>query len=219
MSGLHDRKEQSVSERALDDALDLILPPGVQAACRVIRSGDRALLLPEEAASITSTIDHMRDASGAARHVTRSLLRQRGLAAQPLLKAASGAPIWPPGVVGSMAHDDDMAVAAVASATSFAGLGIDIEPVEPLADEVAAIVRMPGDVVDGIVERLANRLLFSAKEAVYKAVFPRDQVVLGFEDVLIDFQRREGRTRAGRSVRLVYCLKPRIAVLAFDPVL
>ncbi|MET3614879.1 4'-phosphopantetheinyl transferase EntD [Rhizobium aquaticum] len=218
MTGPNRRADRSAEERALDEVLAAILPPGIHADCRVIRDGDQALLLPDEAASITSKRNPMRDASGAARHVARGLLNQAGLAVAPLMKSPDGAPVWPLGVVGSMAHDDDFAVAAVASAASFSGLGIDVEPGEPLAEDVAAIVRMPGDVLDGVEERLASRLLFAAKEAVYKAVFPRDNVILDFEDVVIDFTRGEGRTRTGRNVKLVYILKPRIVVLAFEPV-
>lgn len=214
MSGQNRAEE----ERAIDDALAAIMPPGVRAACRAIRDGDRALLLPEEAATMTTRKDRMRDASGAARHVARGLLGQAGLAVAPLLKAPSGAPVWPLGVVGSMAHDDEFALAAVAPAASFAGLGIDVEPSEPLAEDVAALVKMPDDVLDGAEESLANRLVFAAKEAVYKAVFPRDPFILGFEDVVIDLTRGEGRTRRGRSMKLVYSLRPRIVVLAFEPV-
>jgi len=217
MRGLNVPLDRSADERALDDALAAILPPGVHAACRAIRGGEQALLLPEEAASLTSQKDRMRDASGAARHAARGLMVQAGLDVAPVRKTASGAPVWPPGVVGSMAHDDEFAVAAVASAGAFGGLGLDIEPAEPLPEDVAAIVRMPGDILDGVEEKLASRLLFAAKEAVYKAIFPRDELILGFEDAVIDFTRGQGRTRTGRSVRLVYTLTPRIVVLAFEP--
>lgn len=218
MTGLNRPADRSAEERALDDALAAIMPAGVYATCRAIREGDQALLLLEEAASITSKKNPMRDASGAARHVARGLLNQAGLAVGPLMKAPNGAPVWPSGVVGSMAHDDDFAVAAVAPATSFSGVGIDVEPGEPLAEDVAAIVRNADDVLDSVEERLASRLLFAAKEAVYKAVFPRDQAILGFEDVVIDFKRSEGWTRTGRIVKLVHILRPRIVVLAFEPV-
>ena len=203
-------------ERQLSDALKTILPPDILAACRAIRKGDRALLLQEEAANISYNKDRMRDASGAARHVARELLEQMGFAEVSILKAAGGAPVWPLGLVGSLAHDDEFAVAAVASATAFAGLGIDIEPAEPLSEEVEEIVRTGRDVLDGVDERLAGRLLFAAKEAVYKAVFPRDQVVLGFEEVAIDFSSGLGRIAAGRNVTLVWSLSPRIIVVAFD---
>ena len=203
-------------ERQLGDALKTILPPDILGAFRAIRKGDRALLLQEEAANISYNKDRMRDASGAARYVARELLEQMGFAEVSILKAAGGAPVWPVGLVGSLAHDDEFAVAAVAAARAFAGLGIDIEPAEPLSVEVEEIVRTGCDVLDGVDERLAGRLLFAAKEAVYKAAFPRDQVVLGFEDVAIDFSSGLGRTAAGRNVTLVWSLSPRIVVVAFD---
>ncbi len=218
MTGPGRGDERTAEETALDAALAAMLPPGVRAASRTIRRGDRTLLLPEEAASISSRKDDARDASGAARHVARELLGQAGLVPAPIVKAATRAPIWPEGVVGSMAHDDDIALAAVAAAASFAGLGIDIEPADPLADEVAELVRMPADVLDDAHGNLGCRLLFSAKEAVYKATFPLHQAILGFEDVTIDFKRGEGRTRAGHRVQLVWCISPRIVVLAFGPV-
>jgi len=213
MSGTTD---PSNAERALDAAAARILPPGIRFACRAIRPGDRTLLLPDEAACISSRKESVRDASGAARHMARELLAEFGFSGVPVLRAASGAPVWPTGVVGSLAHDDDLAVAVVAAATSFTGIGIDIEPAEPLSAEVADIVRIDRDVLDGVDETLATRLLFSAKEAVYKAVFPRDQVILGFEDVSVDFSTGESRTNTGRNVQLAWCLNPRIVVVAFD---
>lgn len=213
MSGTAD---SSRAERTLDAAVAGILPPGIRVACRAIRQGDRALLMPDEATSISSLKDSMRDASGAARQVARGLLAEMGLSGVPVVRAASGAPVWPADVVGSLAHDDEFATAAVAAAASISGLGIDIEPAKPLPAEVANIVKIDGDVLDGVDETLATRLLFAAKEAVYKAVFPRDQVILGFEDVVVDLSAGQGRTNTGRSVQLVWCLSPRIVVVAFE---
>lgn len=213
MSGTAD---PSRAERTLDAAVEGILPPGIRVACRAIRQGDRALLMPDEATSISSRKDSMRDASGAARQVAHGLLAEMGLSGVPVVRAASGAPVWPADVVGSLAHDDEFAIAAVAAAASISGLGIDIEPAKPLPAEVANIVKIDGDVLDGVDETLATRLLFAAKEAVYKAVFPRDQVILGFEDVVVDLSAGQGRTNTGRSVQLVWCLSPRIVVVAFE---
>lgn len=213
MSGTAD---PSRTERALDAAVAGILPPGIRVACRAIRQGDRALLMPDEAASISSRKDSMRDASGSARHVARGLLAEMGLLGVSVLRTVSGAPVWPAGVVGSLAHDDEFAIAAVAAAASISGLGIDIEPAVPLPAEVADIVRVDGDVLDGVGETLATRLLFAAKEAIYKAVFLRDQVILGFEDVAVDLSTGQGRTNTERSVQLVWCLSPRIVAVAFE---
>ncbi len=206
----------AAGERALEEALAALLPAGIRAACRAIRPGDAALLMPQEAISVSARKDRMRDASGAARHVARGLLEREGVSGSPILKTAAGAPLWPNGRVGSLAHDDAYAIAAVASMASFAALGIDVEPAEPLAREVAEIVRIADDVLDGVDVIFAERLLFAAKEAVYKAVFPRDQVVLGFEDVVIDLRKGLGRTSKGRIVELAFCLRPRIVVLAWE---
>jgi 4'-phosphopantetheinyl transferase EntD len=203
-------------EEALSRALGRLAPSGVAIGCRAIRKGDRSLLLPQEAASISAQSDGVRDASGAARHVARGLIGHSGMPPQPILRAASGAPLWPRDIVGSMAHDDVVAVAAVAHAADHAALGIDVEPAEPLPDDVAQIVRMAGDVTDGIDETLAARLLFAAKEAVYKSAFPRDGIILGFEDIAIDFPAAAGRTVTGRSLSLAWISTPRIVVLAFE---
>ncbi|WP_374336351.1 4'-phosphopantetheinyl transferase [Leeia sp.] len=96
-------------------------------------------------------------------------------------------PQWPAGIVGSISHTDRLAIAVVARATQCAGLGIDIEPV------------MDSDTVRNLQHMIARpeelalqpkslslpqflTLLFSAKEALYKAVFPRLQQVLEFHD-------------------------------------
>lgn len=204
-------------EQALACAVANETPEGIATGCRAIRAGDWRLLLPSEARSILAMRDHMRDASGAAREVARDLIGALGGTAVPILRSASGAPVFPPGFVGSLAHDDEFAVAAVAKSTDYAALGIDVEPAEPLPIDVASIVRIAGDVTDGIDESLSARLLFSAKEAVYKAVFPRDRVILGYEDIVIDLAERSGGTRNGRSLKLVFIRSPRIVVLAYEP--
>lgn len=186
-------------------------PPGITIACRSIRLGDESLLLLEEARSIPVRQPAARRASGAARAAARTLFSEHGLA---IPRAASGAPLWPPGFRGSLAHDETMAVAALATEPEIASLGIDVEPTEPLPAEIAALVRLPADDTDGIDPSLADRLLFSAKEAVYKASFPLDREILGYEHIVIDLPNSRGITSLGRKARLHWCLAPRIVVLA-----
>jgi len=62
---------------------------------------------------------------------------------------------------------------------------------------------------------LAGRILFAAKEAVYKAVYPLDGEVLGYEDISVDLDAGHATTRTGHSVSLAYCVAPRVVVLAF----
>jgi 4'-phosphopantetheinyl transferase EntD len=102
-----------------------------------------------------------------------------------VLRDPQGAPRWPDGVVGSITHCPGYRAAAVAPARTVALLGIDAEPDEPLPPDVAASV-------SGVAERAAlhrwalpDRLVFCAKEAVYKAWAPATGDWLDFSDVRI----------------------------------
>lgn len=163
-------------------------PAGVRLGFRVTGDGDAGLLLPAERASIRARDPTRLRQSGAARSVARRLLRQLGCEDAAIPRAASGAPVWPAGFVGSMAHDDALAVAVVAPVGRVRSVGIDVEPAMPLPEEVEDLAVTPRDRCGGADPRLASRLLFCAKEAVFKAVFPLDGEVLGFEDVCVDLQ-------------------------------
>ena len=63
-----------------------------------------------------------------------------------------------------------------------------------------------------------GRLLFVAKEAVYKAVYPLDQTFLEHHDVEVSLADRRARVRNGRVVELRFGLASHIVALAFLPV-
>jgi 4'-phosphopantetheinyl transferase EntD len=126
----------------------------------------------------------------------------------------SGQPVWPGGMVGSLAHDHVMAVAAVASSPNAVSLGIDVEPAEPLPDDVVPVVMTTGDEAGPASRHLAGRILFAAKEAIYKAVHPLDGLILSYNDVVVSLTASCGRTQTGREARLYWCSSPRIVVLA-----
>jgi 4'-phosphopantetheinyl transferase EntD len=130
-------------------------------------------------------------------------------------KAPSGAPIWPAGVVGSLAHDDRVAVAAVAKSSMSCALGIDVEPAEILPSELLDIVATPQERLQIRDDPYQGRLLFAAKEAVYKAVFPLDQTLLDHHDVQINFANHNAMLRNGRVVELRFCITTHLIVLAF----
>ncbi|QKD02809.1 4'-phosphopantetheinyl transferase family protein [Mesorhizobium loti] len=202
-------------ETALAQALAAIAPNGIRTGCRLIRDGDETHLLPEEACSIPARRPAMRRASGAARRIVHGLLADAGVNDFALLRTPSGAPAWPGGITGSLAHDDDMAVAAVAEIGRIRSLGIDVEPALPLPDDIFALVASPADRTETVDRHLAGRILFAAKEAVYKAAYPLDRQVLGYEDIAVDLKAGRATTTTGRSASLVYCTAPRVVVLAF----
>ncbi|WP_313195405.1 4'-phosphopantetheinyl transferase superfamily protein [Shinella zoogloeoides] len=204
----------SAAETALLAQMNRLALPAVRLGCRLIRDGDEALLLPEEAAALPARRLAARRASGAARALARDLLTAEGMISVAIGRGPAGDPLWPAGFAGSLAHDDEMAVAVIARKADIPSLGIDVEPAEPLPDEIAALAVMSGDVLEGVDPRLATRLLFSAKEAVYKAAYPLDEEILGYEHIGVDLARREAMTARGRRMRLSFCLLPRILVLA-----
>ena len=108
-------------------------------------------------------------------------------------------PIWPDGVVGSITHTGDFAAAAVAWAADIAGVGIDSEEIiDPTAARDIADICM---VDEAMLFKPAHgrsfcefcTFVFSAKEAVFKCLFPLARKFLEFSDVRItslDWNRR-----------------------------
>ncbi|MDG4878522.1 4'-phosphopantetheinyl transferase superfamily protein [Mesorhizobium sp. WSM4935] len=202
-------------EMAVERALTGFAPPGLITGCRLICTGDERYLLPAENASIATRGHRARAASGAGRLVAHELLRRLGCANPAVPRGQLGNPIWPAGIIGSIAHNDDLAVAVAARSVAMTSVGVDIEPALPLPRELEAIVATPQDRLGDLDPLVAGRILFAAKEAVYKASFPLDGRVLGFEDIAADLESGEAVTSAGRMLTVRFALSPRILALAY----
>ncbi|WP_052863172.1 4'-phosphopantetheinyl transferase family protein [Streptomyces niger] len=149
-------------------------------------------MFPEEWALVARAVPKRQQEFGTVRSCAREALGRLGFAPAPLLPAADRAPQWPDGVVGALTHCDGYRGAAVARATDVLTLGLDAEPHAPVGDPgVLKLVALPEERAE--LARLAelvpdvcwDRLLFSAKESVYKAWYPLARRWLGFEDARI----------------------------------
>jgi 4'-phosphopantetheinyl transferase EntD len=177
--------------------IEEILPRQVVAA---EASEDRAeaALFPEEEALLAGAIDKRRREFTTGRTCARTALRQLGYPPCAILRGPRGEPLWPTGVVGSITHCDGYRAAALARAQEIATLGIDAEPHAGLPDGL--LVEIAGAQELSALHRLQrelpevhwDRLLFSAKESVYKAWFPLARRWLGFEDISIEIDARAG---------------------------
>lgn len=194
--------------------IEALAVPGLLIGHRVIAPGDENALLDEEAASIASTVLAVRRASGAARIVARALLAQLGYARVAIPKGASGEPIWPAGISGSLAHDDRIAVAAVGLQRDVRAVGIDVEPAVPLLPEILKLVATPQELRSIADDPLQGKLLFVAKEAVYKAVYPLDRMFLEFRDIEVDLVSRTATIRTGHTIALRTCVSSHVVVVA-----
>ncbi len=203
-------------ERAPDD-LDLaplkaaLEPYGALVAARRIRPGDEAGFAGGRPGA---RIEGLR-ASGAARIAARALLDELGAdPSAPLPRSASGAPLWPAGVIGSLAHDQVFALAAAARRGRFVGLGVDIEPAEPLPEDVVDLVLGDSERRRTRGDGVAQRLVFVAKEAVYKAIHPMDGTPLDFPDIEVRFAEGTAALRDGRRLRLFPFAGERLVAVA-----
>ena len=203
-----------ITDPPLASALDALRVPGVMVGHRLIMPGDERALMPQEEPAFAKSVDKVRRASGAARIIARELLAQLGHPEWPVLKGAAGAPIWPAGVIGSLAHDDAVAVAAVARGGELAGLGIDVEPAELLPSELLELVATPRERAKIADDPFGGRLLFAAKEAVYKAVYPLDRRFLEHHDVEVSLADGQAVLRNGRVLELEFCVSAHLVVLA-----
>ena len=185
-------------------------PFRVRIGARRIRPGDE-----EAAAGAPSTNIARRRASGAARIAARRLLEELGSdGAAALARLPSGAPQWPEGVVGSLAHDEKFAVAAAARAGAIACLGVDVEPAEPLPEDIVAMVLTPDEARETAEDGVLRRLIFAAKEAVYKALNPLDGSWLEFHDVRVSLADGEATLADGRRLRLFMLNGARLIAVA-----
>ena len=201
----------------IDTLIASLAKPGIHLGYRCVAEGDEKALMPQEARFFSRAAAGVRRRSGAARIVARGLLEHLDHREFAITKARSGAPLWPPGIVGSLAHDETMAVAAVARATNFSQLGIDIEPAETLPDKLAELVSTPAERLRYGRRFLERPHLFAAKEAVYKAVHPSDGIFLDYRDVEIDFESGTGRTSYGKIVRVgVVASADHVIALAYE---
>jgi 4'-phosphopantetheinyl transferase EntD len=195
-------------------ALAGLVPAGVLIGHRRIAVGDEHALLQAEATPVATSALKVRRQSGAARIVARKLLKALGEPNAALPRSPSGAPVWPPGIVGSIAHDDEVAVAAVVRSGHVRSLGIDVEPAHALPHELVPIVATASERARYNTAVLESRILFCAKEAVFKALYPLCGLFLDFHDIEIDLGAGSARVRHWHGARISFTEAPRVVALA-----
>ena len=161
------------------------------------------LFAAEREAVGAGAVDKRRREFATARGCAHRALAGLGLEPGPVPAGERGEPVWPAGVVGSITHCRGYRGCAVAREGELATIGVDAEPHEPLPEGLLGDVageaerRHLGELAAATPAIHWDRLLFSAKESVYKAWFPLARRWLGFEDaeLTIDPGRREFRAR------------------------
>jgi enterobactin synthetase component D len=109
----------------------------------------------------------------------------------PIAIGVDRAPVWPAGIVGAITHAEGFAAAAVARATDTRGLGIDSEPIVAAGASSAVIEQatVSGELEalggSGMDQALLLTLVFSAKESLFKCLYPQVRRYFDFQDAAV----------------------------------
>jgi enterobactin synthetase component D / holo-[acyl-carrier protein] synthase len=170
--------------------LEELLPDEVIAVETRADSQD-TVLFPAEEAALGQAVEKRRREYTTARACARAAFARLGLPVVAVTSGERGEPQWPGGVVGSITHCESYRACAIARSHEIVTVGVDAEPNAPLPAGVLPEIAGPEELrwlreLQHVEPAVCwDRLLFSAKESVYKAWFPLAKQWLGFEDAVV----------------------------------
>lgn len=159
-------------------------------------------LYPEEAAAVTRARQSRIREFATGRFLARRAMAELGVSTGPILKAEDRSPVWPDGVIGSLTHAAEVAIAGVSHPRALTGIGIDLEQRDRVCKPLYRKLFTQAECSSlALWEQAPDRdraaaLMFSAKEAAYKAVYPRVGRFIGFHEAEIDIDWASRTLRA-----------------------
>lgn len=132
----------------------------------------------------------------AGRYVARLALEYLNIRSFGLGIGQHRQPLWPAGVAGSISHTNTQALCVVSPSLCYLGIDSELQLAPEQAREISASIATM-DEYKKITEKgmdfsLAVSLLFSAKESLFKAIFPRVGRYLDFStSVLVDIDTKK----------------------------
>lgn len=145
-------------------------------------------LFASELACIQNAVPKRQAEFAAGRLHARQLLGKLGYENHPILPHEDRSPKWPNGVTGSITHDSQHCAVAIAPTSAVQSLGIDIEPVDQREIDLREMVctkpeRSWLENQPRADHELLLKILFSAKESVYKCQHTITKTMLEFSEV------------------------------------
>ncbi len=146
----------------------------------------RGELDPQELAEIQPMAERRQFEFASGRYCAHVAQKMLGLSPQPILRKRR-APLWPETFIGSITHSDLIAGAVVS--TALRGVGLDIEAAGRVEEELYRVLFNKAEQAQiSAADFDAATVLFSAKEAGYKAINPIGQKFIGFLEAEIILQ-------------------------------
>lgn len=158
--------------KTLRYTLDQMIPSGVEAFADSITDQEESFEYPEEEAALVNAVQKRRNEFIVGRRCARAALAKISVKPCVLIPREDRVPQWPIGVIGSISHSVDLCCAVVTHANKIACLGVDLETTTRISSGVTERVLHPLETDYVGNDKARSSLLFSAKEAFFKAQFP-----------------------------------------------
>lgn len=180
--------------------IETLFPPDVVTVIATPDMWDGALY-PEEAAIVRGAVLKRKREFAAGRLCARKALHRLGIQNYPLVVGENREPLWPTGIVGSLSHCLDYCGVAVSFRDPIIGIGLDVEPIQPLTPETIDLCFTSPERAwlisnGGLTHDYWPKVIFSAKESVYKCYFPLARNYLDFQDVELHISPQSGQFSA-----------------------
>lgn len=156
--------------------------------CLVVASVGHHLhgLFAEEFAVIQDSIPRRQREFASGRRAAHEALSMMG-AKPTAVGSASKKPLWPSGIVGSIAHSRSLVAAVVCEEAELAGIGVDVVLRKSVSQKVAQRISLPAEQggLSAFDHDDRGSVIFGMKEAIYKAANPVTDEYLGFKEVRV----------------------------------
>ncbi len=123
----------------------------------------------------------------------------------------TGAPVWPWPFCGSISHSTQTTIAIAGNNQDFCNIGIDLESIGRITRQLWRKIMVPGEesllIESSLSEEEFATLVFSAKESLFKAIFPLEQTFFSFQQakcreislsnqsIILEYNRKHYRGR------------------------
>lgn len=180
-------------EQELYLALNAFFPQSVNFAVVKVENNVQSATARELQALGVASDKRMREFS-AGRAAVRQAMAGINLPPADILVGKHRQPLAPPGVVISITHDDEYALAAATGQSQWHGIGIDIALADDLPVNLHSMVCRGQDLqhlFEGETVAQRAKLVFCLKEALFKAIFPQVNDWMNFSqsEIAVDHDR------------------------------
>lgn len=169
--------------------LEALFPPAVVLRSALVRDHFASLTECEQLL-VAHAVERRRADFSTGRVLAADGLRELGIPRCPIGRGSHNEPLWPPGVIGSISHSSGVCIVVLASSNAMEFIGIDVESCTADVTKISKLIMTTRELqsqstADPVTLAESTRVTFCAKEAIFKAVFPRVARFVDFQEVTV----------------------------------